>query len=558
MKKLFSGVLVMALAIAAVLAYTCREDDDDDKKAWFPEPVDHAFANGTEVAGGSTQQPDPSGPVIDTVTLVPGNLVIQGQILTVTLKYTDLEGDVTSPNFIVHLRDRDEHWTFGPDEISGGVVANELAIKLEVSRYFEPEAYIMQMALMDDAGNIGNWYPVVLIVIPYLTPEIIDFVPEDGATYVPLNASVRALFSDPVVGDPPTLTLFQNGAPVPSSIHLLPNIKGITLMPDGFLAPDAEYSAVLNVGDIRTGVMREQVNTFTTMPMLAAPDLTGRVYAVVVESDSIIEPEGAEVIFTLIPFPPLLVKITTFNDAGEIIDSISALGDPGTLAQLPMIPVISFPGQTAVLKNPFFSMGPTTLTIDLYALLGPAFNFAVNIYDFSITGYYSLDGDWFMNGIVTGYIDAQEINDAFNEFSNPPIPFDACNFLPDACDLDGNIAFRAEGISGQYLDDRDLYDLIVAVDSDTISGAAGDSVTVTVEYQVSGVPEGAHDVTITASYGKLMSCGGASCVVTTANGVYNDILSVLPNETGGNDINITASVSSPVGNMTRSTKVIVE
>ena len=111
-----------------------------------------------------------------------------------------------------------------------------------------------------------------------------------------------------MVGDPPTLTLTRNGREVDGSIRLLPNMKGITLVPDGFLLPGTEHVATLTVGELISGVVRTEAHTFTTGDAIPAPDLTGRVYSFVLEAECIIEPLGAEIIFSVVPIPPLLIN----------------------------------------------------------------------------------------------------------------------------------------------------------------------------------------------------------------------------------------------------------
>jgi hypothetical protein len=202
-------------------------------------------------------------------------------------------------------------------------------------------------------------------------------------------------------------------------------------------------------------------------------------------------------------------------------------------------------------------MGPTILDIDLGALTGGLYDFSVNVYDLTITGHFNPDGSRFEQAVVTGYIDSSEINDAFNQFVPATIPFDACISLPDSCDPDGKLAFRAEEIAGDYQSQiGDFHDLALTPAPPAITGSAGDSVTITVEYLVNNVPDGAHDVDLSTDYGAL-SCGGASCSVTTVNGAYDVTLDLPSGRPAGQTITVTGSTSSPIGTLTRKAKITV-
>ncbi|HUT55661.1 MAG TPA: glycoside hydrolase domain-containing protein [bacterium] len=548
--------LILALLTGFSLAGCGPNADDDDGAALPAAPrLNHSFINGAS-GGQMPGQMSGSGPVITKVNMVPGSMVIQAQTLLLNITFNDLENDLASPTLFLQLRGQPECWTFGPDQF-GGILGNVATVQVEVDRYFEPDSYVLRLALMDDAGNVGNIFSALLTVIPYATPEILALVPEDGATAVVLNASVRGLFSNPVVGVPPTLTLTRNNIAVPSSIRLLPSIKGITLVPAEFLLPLTEYVATLTVGDLNSGIVRQEVHAFTTAGAIPAPDITGRVYSIDLAAGAIIEPTGAEILFAVLPIPPILVKVTEFDPAAGAIGSVAALGTGNPLGQDPLMPLMSFPGQTAILDNPYFSMGPTILNIDLGALTGGLYDFAINVYDFTLSGHYNPDGTRFEDAIVTGYIDSQEVNDAFNQFAPATIPFDACITLPDSCDPDGHLAFRAENLAGNYEPQiEDLYDLSLSPAPAAITGSAGGSVIVTVEFIVNEDPSGSHLVTLSTDYGTL-SCGGASCSVTTVNGTYQVTLTLPPGRPAGQNITVTGSVASPIGNITRKAEITV-
>jgi hypothetical protein len=557
MKKIKKIVLVIGFALLVITGADCGDvDHGNGRDQETPLPVDHAFTNGQSIEGEAPGE-QPSGPVITAVEIIPGNLAIQGQILTLNITFSEGDASLTSPNLILQILGQPEYWTFGPDQF-GAILGNSAVVRLEVSKYFEPEAYIIHLGLMDDAGNIGNFFSTVLIVIPYVTPEIVKLLPEDGATDVPLNTSIRGIFSNPVVGDPPTLTLTRNGQEVDGSIRLLPNMKGITLTPDGFLLPNTEYVATLTVGELISGVVRTEAHTFTTGDAIPAPDLTGRVYSFILESECIIEPAGAEILFSVVPIPPLLIKTTKFDDVAGEIGSIGAIGEGEPPVQNPLFPLMQFPGESATLINPYFSMGPSVLKFDLFVISGGLIDGEINVYDFSLSGHYSPDGNQFEYGIVTGYIDAEEINEMINDFMKPSIPFDACITLPDACDIDGHIAFRAENLSGLYEPGiENFYDLSVEVNPESIVAADGGTVTVFGEFMVDGDPSGIHSVDLSATQGTFPG-GGPSTTVDTSDGVYSVLLTVPGGLSPGEDITITASADSPIGLLPRSTSLLVE
>jgi hypothetical protein len=324
--------LVLAAFTALFLAGCAGESSGGGGGTAPAPPVTHDFLNG--VPGDMPSQMSGSGPVITAVDMVPGSLVIQAQTLLLSITFTDPQNDLTAPTLFLQVRGQPGCWTFGPAQF-GSILSGVATVQVEVDRYFQPDSYVIQLALRDDAGNVGNVFPALLTVVPYATPEIIGLVPADGATAVPLNASVRALFSNPVVGAPPTLTLTRNNIPVPSSIRLLPSIKGITLAPDEFLLPLTPYVATLTVGDLDSGVVRSEVHAFTTADVVPAPDLTGRVYAVDLSGGNIIEPNGAEILFTVISLPPLRapsskIPISPWDRPSSILTSAPSPEDSTT------------------------------------------------------------------------------------------------------------------------------------------------------------------------------------------------------------------------------------
>jgi hypothetical protein len=358
------------------------------------------------------------------------------------------------------------------------------------------------------------------------------------------------------MGDPPTLILAQNHQAVPGTIRLLPNMKGITLVPDLFLLPNTDYVATLTLGEVETGGVTTEVHRFTTGPLVPCPDLSGRVYSVALGAQNIVEPAGAEMIFSALPMPRILLKIKTFNEAAGTLESVGAVALENPLRQSLDIPNLRFPEPSENLLNPYFKAGPAIFNIDLDALTGGQIDVAINIYDFSLSGEFTPAGDGFVHAIATGYLDAQELNDAIHSFLGAS--YNVCFSLPDVCDADGRVAFRAENLAGIYEPSLgDFYDLTVAVNPTTAPQAAGGAVAVSGQYLFNGDPEGTHTVNLSTTHGTL-SCGGASCSVSTAGGLYSATLTVPAGLAAGTKITVSASSSSPIGTLNRTKKVRVE
>lgn len=549
---------VLVLICALLAAISCGKSGDNNGTATpiappLPPPVvDHAFDNAQSALGDIPADLSASGPVISGVTIVPDSMVIQGQSLTFNVAFDDLEMDLITATLFVQVMGRSEYWTFGPDQF-GGIIGGTATIDVEVSSNFEPDAYVIRIGMRDDAGHVGNIFTSIFIVLAYSTPEIVSFEPGDGQINVPLNTPVRGVFSNPVMEEPVSLTLTQNGQDVPCAFRLLPAKKVVTLVPDQFLLPGTEYVATLTVGQ------RTASHQFTTAVLTPVPDLTGRVYSVKITPDKILEPTGAEILFWTITIPPILVKIKTFDETNGIISSVGALGKGDPLAQDPAFGIMPFPSSGATLINPFFLMGPAVLNIDLYVISVGLIDTAVNIYGFTLTGNFTQNGDQFENVIITGYLDANEINYAVTTFMpGTGIPFNVCIQLPGACDENNLVGFRAQYLSGPYEPQvSDLYDLSVSANPTTIPRSTGGIVNVTGEYSINADPSGTHQVSLTTSHGTFPG-GGSSYNINTTDGVYSTTLTVPAGLSVGTKVLLTATASSPNGNMPRKTKVTIQ
>ena len=487
------AVLVIGCALLVIAGVGCGKEDRGDEAG---PPVDHAFTNGQSTEGELPGDFHESGPMITGLELVPGNPLIRGQTISLNVNFTDPEMDLTAPSFLLQVRGlpEPEYWTLDSEQF-GGIIGLTAVVRLEISRYFEPGAFIIKMALMDDAGYIGNSYSTVFIIVPYVTPEIAALLPEDGASDVPLNAVIRGFLSDPVMEEPLSLTLFQEEIEVPGPIRLLPNMKEITLVPDEFLIPETEYVATLTVGEPMSGEGHTESHRFTTGPITPCPDVTGRVYSLVVGPENIIEPSGAEIMFNLVSIPTILIKIKSFDAVGGTLGSVGALGSGDPLGQDPRGPVMEFPGESAILVNPYFSIGPSVLNIGVFI------GVKAIIRDFSLSGEFSPDGDSFEHGVITGYFDVEELNDAITEFMGA-WRFDVCNLLPGTCDTEGRLPFRAGNLFGSYEPGIvDFYDVTINADPVAISGAAGGNVTVFGEFTVNGDPSGTHNIDLSNTHG---------------------------------------------------------
>ncbi len=550
------------LGAAIFLAAACGSGTGDNGGSPLPAPVvDHDFVNASAAPGDAPADRDANGPTVSAVQLSSSgrSIVIQGQSLTITVTFNDPDGDLASPGLLIQVLGQDEYWTFDSSQF-GAVIAGAAMVRVRVSPNFEPGAYIIMVGLRDDAGHVGGIFKRDFIVTPAFTPDVSTFVPEDGATAVPLNSAIRAVFSDPLAGDTPSLTLTRSGQPVTGAVTLLPNLRGITLIPDDFLEPTSQYVAAVTLGTPSTGGVKTVVHSFTTGALDPVPDPSGRVYSMALGAANVVSPPGAQMLFAVIPFPRTLIRINGLDEPGHAIDAIGALSPEGPLRQCPDLNTMIFPVPDSNLLNPYFQVGPALLDVDLGALTGGAFNVAVKIHDLSISGEFTASGDQFEHGIETGYIDAQELSQAIQDFTG--LSFNVCFVLPDACDADGRLPFRAENLVGNYEPSiTDLYDLTIAADPASVPSGSGGTVVISGDYLLDGAPAG-NTINLSTSAGTLSgggTCAGtSSCSIDTVSGVWAVELTVLAGLTAGTEVAVTASATSPIGDLNRSVKVLAQ
>ncbi|HUT55662.1 MAG TPA: Ig-like domain-containing protein [bacterium] len=564
MRNVFKAFFLAVLGSGILLAAACGSGSGGDDGANFlpAAPADHAFMNAAAAPGNAPADLDASGPVVSGVQLSSSgrSIVIQGQALIITVNFTAPDGDVTAPSLLIEVLGQDEYWTFDFSQF-GAVLGGVAMVRVEVSGNFEPGAYDIRVGLRDDAGHVGNLFERVFIVTPAFTPDVVIFTPEDGAADVPLNSALRAVFSDPMAGDTPSLTLTAGGQPVPGFIRVLPNLRGITLIPDDFLEPASECVATLTLGTPTTGGVKTEVHTFTTGALDPVPDPSGRVYSMALGATNVVEPPGAEMLFTVIPFPRHLIRINNLDEPGNAIEAVGALALEGPLRQSPDLSNMIFPVPDSNLRNPYFAIGPSLLNVDLNALTGGLINVAINIRDVRISGEFTAGGDQFEHGIETGYIDSQELNQAIQNFTG--LSFNVCFTLPDACDADGRLSFRAEELVGYYeLSISDLYDLSIAANPGSVPQATGGAAAISGEYLVNGIPSGTHTISLSTTHGTLSgggTCAGtASCAVDTVGGAYSVVLTVPGGLPAGTQVTISASSPSYIGDLNRSAKVLAQ
>ena len=76
-------------------------------------------------------------------------------------------------------------------------------------------------------------------------PVIVRTDPPPKKRDVPLNAVMRAVFSEPMspaTVSRQTIQLLRNGQPVGAAVTLAPDLLFATVQPDSLLAPETEYT----------------------------------------------------------------------------------------------------------------------------------------------------------------------------------------------------------------------------------------------------------------------------------------------------------------------------
>jgi hypothetical protein len=562
MKKMaIKKILAVGLcsALGMIVFPACGGDDDDHGGGggWGPVVYDHSFVNGVSSEGDAPVDGHVDGPLVSDIKYNNGSrsVVVQGDKITLNIGYSDNDGDMSSPSLIIQVMGLDEYWTF--DDSQFGMLDNSSAVvRVNVSQDFEPGTYILMAGLMDDAGHVQDLFYRLFIVLPYVLPDIVEMLPQDGDSNAALNTGIVARFSAPVIGDPPTLSLSQAGGPaVTGQGHLIPNRKVFIFQPDSFLLPDADYVATISITDIKTGDVKQHTHQFKTEVPVPSVSTAGKVYAVEMTVEGTIEPPGAELFVGDIP--PFLFKMKTFNQGEGTIDSVACLSDGADpLHQIVLAPTWNFAGLSHLL-NPYFSLGPKTLNVDLTPLGIPVM---VHLYDFTLSGRFGPAGDFFDAGIISAYIDSVEINTLLGPVFGGN--FDICLALPDAdCDEQGRLSLYTIDVSGidETADVPFLYDLTVIATPDTVSDATGGVLTISGAYLVDGDPDtsATHTVNLSTTHG-LFPGDVTNYSLDTAAGVYSVDLTVPSGQGVGTEIKVTAVSASPFGNIPRAEIVTVE
>ena len=556
MREVKKTLVIVLCAALAMIGSACGGDDDDHGGGGGRAPVvfDHNFVNGVSGEGDAPVDSDPLGPAVNDVLYNSGSrsVVVQGDNINLDVTFTHTDPDLIAPTLVLQIMGLAEYWTFDASQF--GMFDNTSAmVRVNLSPDFEPGTYILMVGIMDDAGHVQDLFYRLFIVLPYVIPEILEMLPEDGDTNVAINTGVIAEFSDPVVGDPPAVTLTRNGLQVPGQGHLIPNRKVVIFQPDGFLLPDTEYVATVTIRNMKTGDVKQRTHHFITDSLDPSVSTAGKVYSVKLTVDGTVEPPGAELFIGDIP--PFLFKMKTFDEVGETIDSVAGLSDGGNpLNQIVMAPTWNFAG-LSFLRNPYFKLGPKTLDVDLTALAG--IPVMVHLYDFTLSGRFSPAGDFFDVGIISAYIDSEEINTLLGPIIGGN--FNICLALPDAdCDEQGRLGLHIIDMVGLYEPGiANLYDLSVNVSSDTVPDASGGVVTVSGAYLVDGDPSGVHTVDLSTTHGDFPG-GGTAYSIDTAGGTYSVDLTVPSGLGVGAEITVTATSASPYGPMSRAKIVRVE
>ncbi len=222
----------------------------------------------------------------------------------------------------------------------------------------------------------------------YATIASVD--PDPGYQLTPTDQIVVVTFDQAIAAtDPWSLELVG----VTGSAVLDTDGMGASFTPDAPLANDTVFTVDASVcSDSAT-------STFRTLPApVDGPDLEGRAYGVPFDTLNITEPQNSAALSALLPIDFLAVQVGSY-DAGT--NTLSALGAVAVLEGKD--PVLDCGAAIDAIDvdfdlNPYFSMGPTVLSIDAGAE-------TIDAIDFTLLGRFNADASEIQNVQVSALID---------------------------------------------------------------------------------------------------------------------------------------------------------
>lgn len=270
--------------------------------------------------------------------------------------------------------------------------------------------------------------------------------PEDGLSPASRAPILSVSFSG-VASEEGTLfsVTDESGAEVEGTTTLSDGVA--TWEPSALLDADTTYAWTATVcdatggGAFTTGAHGERVDTSA---------LGDTSYALDLDSATWVEPEGGESIFRGLFSEVLLLGVQSADDSS--LDLIAAIGevleDDGTIQQSPCYSTADF-DPADFRNNPYASVGPTTLSLEIEGFTVPV----ENVY---VSGAFDGQGG-LADGVMEAEVDARTMADALGLRDSQ-----VCDLLETyvgisctACSTDGEtycVGMRLEDLTGEIVD----------------------------------------------------------------------------------------------------------
>ncbi len=498
----------MAALLAGLGGAGCGKSDNSSSPSAAVYTLD--LIGGQEAPGGRPPAaPGAASPVITDTDYYP--ITRQGGSLHGVITFDDDDyGGVTT--VLLQIEGSGQYFSFAvvpvDDPFNKGTYTVSFTAGLDPR--FLPGAYTLYMGLVDQDGNVGDYVERLLVVKALADLTIASIDPADGSTDVPANAVVRAEFSQQVLDGEAEITVTRNGSPLAGTIRLTGDGRTMIFSPDVLFTPGAVYTATAAI--LANGASSTSCFTIANPATLPDPaSLAGLVFAGTLSKDNLVEPKEGKAIFDLLSgIPAILTKVTSVDTGTGALTSVGGIGQDtggGVYQQISLAPAFG-PG-AGLLDNPWFSFGPSRLTLPL-AILGLPGEIALD--DMVFSGDFVTDGGGnvtgFERGVITARLDSAALNPVLTMMMGKPA--DLCQLVP-ICDANGLVWVRAENMSGPAVSGIDLYGINCAAAPDSINAAAGGNIDVTCTETRDGMGFQGADIAFSALAGPA---GGDTAVGT--------------------------------------------
>jgi hypothetical protein len=230
------------------------------------------------------------------------------------------------------------------------------------------------------------------------TAKVTTVTPADGATDVPVDTVLLALFSAPA--ESATITVTDGTSAVAGTTALQGDGSSATFTPDSDLDRDTSYAVDVAVCDSSWS------GSFSTLPVgIDATDVEGRTYDFDLAEATWVDPSYGGTLVEFFAANHMLIMVEDVDEVAVTLDVLGSAGwepSTGTVEQYPCSDVADFTAADFS-DNPAFNLGP-----EVFDLAGDGFD--VTIHDVVLSGRFSADGSAIENAHVEGLVDLRNLS----------------------------------------------------------------------------------------------------------------------------------------------------